>query len=79
MRKFLFYNLRNSVSFHNKFCFCDNVLAGQTKCFAEFFMFNPLTHYHKKQTTKFSSANLKKNVKFKLYQIENSKTIGQRV
>ena len=33
----------------------------------------------KKQTTKFSSANLKKNVKSKLYYIENSKTRGQTV
>ena len=32
-----------------------------------------------KQTTKFSSANFKKNVKSKLYHIENSKTGGQTV
>ena len=33
----------------------------------------------KKQTTKFSSANLKKNVKSKLYHIENLKIRGQTV
>ena len=33
----------------------------------------------KKQTTKFSSANVQKNVKSKLYHIENSKTRGQTV
>ena len=33
----------------------------------------------KKQTTKFSSANFKKNVKSMLYHTENSKTRGQTV
>ena len=32
-----------------------------------------------KQTTKVSSANFQKNVKSKLYHIENSKTRGQTV
>ena len=33
----------------------------------------------KKQATKFSSSNLKKNVESKLYHIETSKTRGQSV
>ena len=33
----------------------------------------------KKQTTKVSSENVQKNVKSKLYHIENSKTRGQTV
>ena len=40
-------------------------------------LFNALTT--KKQMTKFSSANFQKNVKSKLYQIENSKMRGQTV
>ena len=39
----------------------------------------PYTLTTEKQTTKFSSANLKKKVKSKLYHIDNSKTIGQTV
>ena len=34
---------------------------------------------HKKQTTKFSSANFQKNVKSLLYRIENTKTRWQTV
>ena len=33
----------------------------------------------KKQTTKFLSANFQKNIKSKLYHIQNSKTRGQTV
>ena len=40
-------------------------------------LFNSLTT--NKQTTKFSSFFLKKNVKSKLYHIENSKTRGKTV
>ena len=40
-------------------------------------IFNSLTT--KKQMTKFLSANFSKNVKSKLYHIENSKTKGQTV
>ena len=35
--------------------------------------------FSKKQTTKFLSANFKKNVKSKQYHIENSETRGQTV
>ena len=38
-----------------------------------------LTLTTKRQTTKFSSANFSKNIKYKLYYIENSKTRGQTV
>ena len=53
--------------------FCNFLFVSQQ----EEALLNSLTT--EKQTTKFSSANFKKNVKSKLYHIENSKTRGQTV